>query len=107
MAVGRCGYEMANRAAVESIPPDRPVFLKQLVTSQLGEDSDSTMNKSALVISDTAQISYIAGQPFADRCLRELGYLPYRVLSQPASTSLVFLPMEESLEQDPMDPLDP
>lgn len=65
------------------------------------------MNKPALVISDAAQIGYIAGQPFADRCLKEMGYLPYRIVDRPSDTSLVFLPMIESLQQDPMDPLDP
>jgi hypothetical protein len=65
------------------------------------------MNKTALVISDAAQIGYIAGQPFADRCLKELGYMPYRILSQPSDTSLAFLPLVESLEQDPIEPLDP
>jgi hypothetical protein len=65
------------------------------------------MNKPALVISDAAQTGYIAGQPFADRCMKELGYMPYRIVDRPSDTSLVFLPMAESLEQDPMDPLDP
>lgn len=65
------------------------------------------MNKPALIISDAAQIGYIAGRPFADRCLNELGYMPFRIINQPSDISLVFLPMVESLEQDPMDPLDP
>jgi hypothetical protein len=65
------------------------------------------VDKPALVISDAAQIGYIAGQPFADRCLKELGYLPYRILSRPSDTSLVFQPVIESLEQDPIEPLDP
>ena len=65
------------------------------------------MNKTALVISDAAQIGYIAGQPFADRCLKELGYMPYRILSRPSDTILAFLPLVESLEQDPIEPLDP
>jgi uncharacterized SAM-binding protein YcdF (DUF218 family) len=64
-------------------------------------------NKAALVISDSSQIAYIAGQAFADRCLRELGYLPYRIVSQPSDTALVFLPAIQSLQQDPLDPLDP
>lgn len=41
---------------------------------------DLPMDKPALVISDVAQISYIAGQSFADRCLKELGYLPYQIV---------------------------
>jgi hypothetical protein len=65
------------------------------------------MNKAALVVSDAAQIGYIAGRPFADRCLKELGYLPYQIVNRPSDTSLVFLPMAESLQQDPLDPLDP
>jgi hypothetical protein len=65
------------------------------------------MNKTALVVSDTAQTGYIAGQPFADRCLKEMGYVPYQIVSRPSDTSLVFLPLAESLEEDPLDPLDP
>jgi hypothetical protein len=64
-------------------------------------------NKPALVVSDAAQIGYIASQSLADRCLRELGYVPYQVLEQPSATSLVFLPKADSLEQDPIEPLDP
>jgi hypothetical protein len=65
------------------------------------------MNKPALVISDAAQAGSIASQSFADRCLKEMGYLPYKVVERPSDTSVVFLPMIESLQQDPMDPLDP
>jgi hypothetical protein len=65
------------------------------------------MNKPALVISDAAQIGNIASQPFADRCLKELGYLPYQLVGRLSDTSLVFLPKAESLQQDPLDPLDP
>jgi hypothetical protein len=65
------------------------------------------MNKAAPVVSDAAQIGYIAGRPFADRCLKELGYLPYQIVNRPSDTTLVFLPMAESLQQDPLDPLDP
>ena len=65
------------------------------------------MNKPALMISDPSQTNYIAGQPFADRCLKEMGYVPYKILSQPSDTSLAFLPLIESLQQDPLDPLDP
>jgi hypothetical protein len=68
---------------------------------------DMPMNKPALVISDTTQIGNIASQPFADRCLKELGYLPYQLVGRLSDTSLVFLPKAESLQQDPLDPLDP
>jgi hypothetical protein len=65
------------------------------------------MDKPALVISDAAQTGYIAAQSLADRCLKEMGYVPYRIINRPSDTSLVFLPQIESLEQDPMEPLDP
>jgi DUF218 domain len=65
------------------------------------------MDKPALVVSDAAQVSYIAGQPFADRCMKELGYLPYQIVSRASETSLVFLPVADSLQEDPLDPLDP
>jgi hypothetical protein len=67
----------------------------------------TTNLRDALVVSDPSQIAYIASQSFSDRCLKEMGYLPYRLVNQPSKTSLVFLPMIESLQQDPQDPLDP
>ena len=65
------------------------------------------MNKPALVVSDPLQISYIQSQPFADRCKDELGYVPYQIIRRDSDTSIVFLPSVESLQQNPMDPLDP
>jgi DUF218 domain len=65
------------------------------------------MSKPALAVSDAGQIASIASQQFADRCMRELGYLPYQLVQRASDTSLVFLPMLDSLQQDPLDPLDP
>jgi hypothetical protein len=65
------------------------------------------MDKPALVVSDVAQTSNIASQSFADRCMRELGYVPYQIVKRTSDTSVVFLPMVDSLQQDPLDPLDP
>jgi len=65
------------------------------------------MEKPALVISNKGQIDGIASQAFEYRCLREMGYLPYKITDHPSETSVVFLPKIESLEQDPLDPLDP
>jgi len=65
------------------------------------------MDKPALVISNKGQIDAIASQAFAYRCLKEMGYLPYKIVEHPSDTSLVFLPQIESLQQDPLDPLDP
>jgi hypothetical protein len=65
------------------------------------------MNKPVLVISDKGQIHSIASEAFADRNLKELGYLPYQLINQLSETDLVILPRIESLQMDPMDPLDP
>lgn len=65
------------------------------------------MDKPALVVSDPLQIAYIQSQSFADRCREELSYIPYQIVSRPSDTSLVFLPRVESLQQNPVDPLDP
>jgi hypothetical protein len=65
------------------------------------------MNKAALVVSDAEQSGYIASQSFADRCLKELGYLPYQIVGRPLPTSVSFLPQMDSLQLDPLDPLDP
>lgn len=65
------------------------------------------MDKPALVVSDPAQIGYIASPGLAERCLRELGYVPYRITAHLDPDTLVFDPLPASLEQDPMDPLDP
>jgi hypothetical protein len=65
------------------------------------------MNKLALVVSDPLQITYIQSPLLADRCKNELGYVPYQLITRSSDTSIVFLPRIESLQQNPMDPLDP
>lgn len=65
------------------------------------------MDRPALVVSSAAHIASVASQSFANRCLKELGYLPYEAVSRPSGTSLVVLPKIESLQQDPLEPLDP
>jgi len=65
------------------------------------------MDKPALVISNAGQVGSIASQAFVYRCLKEMGYLPYQIIERTSDTSLVFLPKIESLQQDPLDPLDP
>lgn len=62
------------------------------------------MDKPALVISNAGQVDSIASQAFVDRCLKEMGYLPYQIIGRTSDTSLVFLPKIESLQQDPLDP---
>ena len=65
------------------------------------------MQQPALAVSGTAQVTYIAGEFFHDRCLREMGYVPFHNLARVSETSVAFTPVAASLEQDPFDPLDP
>ncbi|MEO8028394.1 MAG: YdcF family protein, partial [Bryobacteraceae bacterium] len=63
--------------------------------------------KKALVTTDEYQSAYIEAPGFADRCMKELGYLPYKILSRVSKHDLEFLPLIESLHLDATDPLDP
>jgi hypothetical protein len=64
-------------------------------------------DRKALVTSDPGQSEYIENQTFAKRCMEELGYLPYRILSRTSAFDLEFLPLLDSLQSDPRDLLDP
>ena len=64
-------------------------------------------DRPALMISDPAQTAYIAGESLADRSVRGLGYVPYRIVKRNSHTELVFMARVDSLAEDPPDPLDP
>lgn len=66
-----------------------------------------SMDRPALVITDASQGARIASAAFADRCVREMGYMPFRIVGQKSPAEIEFLPTADSLEQDPIDPLDP
>jgi hypothetical protein len=61
----------------------------------------------ALVSTDPSQSAYIEGKTFEQRCLDELGYVPYRLHGRTSLFDLEFVPLVESLQADPLDPLDP
>ena len=67
----------------------------------------SPYHKKALVTTDPGQSSSIESADFAQRCLRELGYEPQKVLARISKFDLEFLPLIDSLQMDPADPLDP
>ncbi len=64
-------------------------------------------DKKALVSTDASQSAYIENKSFDQRCLDELGYVPYRLLGRTSAFDLEFVPVLESLQADPLDPLDP
>ena len=64
-------------------------------------------DRKALVSTDPDQSRYIEDPLFARRCTDELGYVPFRLLGRISPLDLEFLPVKESLQADPQDPLDP
>jgi hypothetical protein len=64
-------------------------------------------DRKALVSTDPDQSRYIEDPLFARRCTDELGYVPFRLLGRISPLDLEFLPVRESLQADPQDPLDP
>lgn len=61
----------------------------------------------ALITTDPGQSASIENPNFAQRCVNEMGYVPLRVLGRMSPFDLEFLPLIESLQSDPTDPLDP
>ena len=64
-------------------------------------------DKPSLVTSNPSHSAYTESQRFLDRNLKELGYLPMSMKERLNSTTMVFLPLEISFQQNPLEPLDP
>ena len=67
------------------------------------------ITKPSDIVSTRSQIDYIAipQQHFDERNMHELGYLPYRDKNRVSTHDVSFYPVMESLQMDPLDPLDP
>jgi hypothetical protein len=63
--------------------------------------------KKALITTDPGQSASIENPAFAKRNLNELGYEPLKALRRISPFDLEFLPVIDSLQMDPTDPLDP
>jgi DUF218 domain len=61
----------------------------------------------ALITTDAGQSASIEAPSFETRCVREMGVMPLRVLGRVSAFDLEFVPLIESLQADPTDPLDP
>src|SRR6185312_8494484 len=64
-------------------------------------------DKHILCTSTTNQIDYIYGEEFKAICIRAMNYLPWRDMKRINMFNLAFYPVEESLQMDATDPLDP
>jgi hypothetical protein len=65
------------------------------------------MDRPAVVSTDPGQSAYIEAPLFAERCRKELGYLPYRLGKRLTRFDQEFFALLESLHGDNTDPLDP
>ncbi len=69
--------------------------------------------KKALVTTTKFQSYYISGETLYKnetlykRCIRELGYVPYKLIKRLNQNDIEFLPIITSLQSNSMDPLDP
>lgn len=64
-------------------------------------------DKDALIVTSESQSRYTEGPVFAERNLKELGYLPARIGARVSGFDLIFRPEILSLHRDALDPLDP
>jgi uncharacterized SAM-binding protein YcdF (DUF218 family) len=65
------------------------------------------VNRKALLVTDRFHSRTIESERFAERCKEELGYVPVRIVGRRGLLDLEFLPLVESLQIDPAEPLDP
>jgi hypothetical protein len=64
-------------------------------------------DKPSLITTNETHSAYTESKNFADRCIKELGYLPGIIQKRLSPSTVEFLPQRISLSRDPMDPLDP
>lgn len=64
-------------------------------------------DRTVLITTDSYQSSYIESEAFTKRCADELHYQPGKILRRSSEFDLDFTPAIDSLQIDPMDPLDP
>lgn len=65
------------------------------------------LDKPSLITTNETHSAYTESKNFADRCMKELGYLPGIIQKRISPSTVEFLPQRMSLSKDPMDPLDP
>ncbi len=64
-------------------------------------------DRKALVTTDAQHSTYIEGEPFARRFVDELGYQPVKIGARVSPFDLEFMPSIESMQVNPLEPLDP
>lgn len=75
--------------------------------SRLLIEYKTPLDKLSLVVTNNFHSDYTGSKMFSKRCKEELGYLPAIIQERLDKTTLEFLPQIESLQQNPLEPLDP
>lgn len=65
------------------------------------------MEHPAITVSTPSQVDYIYAETMQKRCLKELGYLPYKNGKRVSETMAEFYPLYSALQIDEDEPLDP
>ncbi|MCL6218205.1 YdcF family protein [Zunongwangia pacifica] len=65
------------------------------------------VKKIHLVVTNNMHSQYVKSENFKNRCLQELGYLPAKIMNRINDTTIEFQPLKNSLQQNPIEPLDP
>ncbi|WBL24328.1 YdcF family protein [Zunongwangia sp. HGR-M22] len=76
-------------------------------TARLYIQYNIPMSKAHLVVTNNGHSQYVSSNNFLDRCVKELGYLPAKIKSRINNTAVEFVPLKTSLQQNPLEPLDP
>jgi len=92
-------------AAVFIEPHARHTTTNLRNAARLLEAARFPAGRPMLIVTDAAQSRYILGM--AERCRRELGYVPYRDLQRISDTENSYYPLPEAGQPYPFDPLDP
>lgn len=65
------------------------------------------MDRPSITVTTPAQSKYIYAETMQERCIRELGYSPYRNGKRLSATTAEFYPLVTALQIDADEPLDP
>ncbi|WP_299781844.1 YdcF family protein [uncultured Formosa sp.] len=65
------------------------------------------IDRLSLVVTNNFHSEYTGSEMFVNRCFTELGYQPATIKKRLNKTTLEYLPQKESLQQNPLEPLDP
>jgi hypothetical protein len=64
-------------------------------------------DKKGLITSSQTHIDYVAGDEFAKRNMKELGFVPMQIFERISPVAVEFLPLIDSLFMNSLEPLDP